>query len=911
MRQLTTLLHRKFAHVRSQTVRIVFGGALLTWLLISGASYRATMQLKADAQWVAHTHEVIARLDQLKGTIGTAEIEQHGFTLTGNTEELDAFNKTSRQAPQQLGNLRTLIEDNAAQLDQLVALETKIQDLFALYQINITWRQQQGTDLTAPITLINQTRQPLSEIDGMIRVMVDEENRLLTEREARWNTSDQSVFIVLIGGPIIIGLLLVTIFYFLDREISSRKHTEEALRKSDKLYRTFVHNFPNGSVLLFDLDLRFLVADGAGLPQVGFSREMMEGKTIWEVFSPDFAKETMEPLFRTALSGETKPFEIAYAGRIRAGFVLPVRDESDRIFAGMIMTQDVTERKQTDNALQQYMRRTETLAEISHLSAEIISDYSSLIDIIARRTAELVGDGCVLTLLSDDAEWLAPVSLYHVNPEAERFFKEITVPSRVGAGLVGHVYSTGQPLMMPVIDQAQIRASLNPIYWPYLEQFGIHSLLIVPLRVQGKVIGTLGLTRDKPGQPYTSEDQTFLQNLANRSALAISNAKLLMVQQEELTARKRIEEILLKHDAQLAKAQEIAHMGSWDHDLLTGVMIWSDQLFRIYGFKPQTFDPNPTVFYQHMHPGDVSRVKNIIAGIFKDPKPFSFEYRIIQPDSSVHTLLVTSETSVDQSGQLLRIVGIVQDITEQKAADEALAMAVEDLKRSNEELEQFAYVASHDLQEPLRMVASYVELLRRRYQGQLDDKADKYITYAVDGAVRMQQLINDLLTYSRLGKQDWVFTSVDGEKLLKHTLTNLDTTIKEQKANITHDPLPTVLANESQFGQLLQNLIGNAIKFHGNEAPCIHVSAQRVDDVWQFSIRDNGIGIAPEYAERIFVIFKRLHTHSEYPGTGIGLAVCKKIVEQHGGQIWLDSKPDKGTTFFFTIPVREAELNVR
>jgi len=202
------------------------------------------------------------------------------------------------------------------------------------------------------------------------------------------------------------------------------------------------------------------------------------------------------------------------------------------------------------------------------------------------------------------------------------------------------------------------------------------------------------------------------------------------------------------------------------------------------------------------------------------------------------------------------------------------------------------------------MVTSYVQLLARRYKGKLDGEADEFIGFAVDGAARMQQLINDLLTYSRVGTKGREFEPTDCEIILEQALENLQIAIEEKNATVTHDPLPTVLADSVQLGQLFQNLIGNAIKFQGPEPPHVHVSAGRNENGWVFSVRDNGIGIAPEYAERIFVIFQRLHTRDKHPGTGIGLAVCKKIVERHGGRTWVESKPGKGATFYFTLPGR-------
>lgn len=236
-------------------------------------------------------------------------------------------------------------------------------------------------------------------------------------------------------------------------------------------------------------------------------------------------------------------------------------------------------------------------------------------------------------------------------------------------------------------------------------------------------------------------------------------------------------------------------------------------------------------------------------------------------------------------------------------ASRALENSVADLTRSNADLQQFAYVASHDLQEPLRMVASYTQLLGKRYKGKLDSDADEFIGYAVDGANRMQRLIQDLLSYSRITTQDKAFEPIDCNGALESAIGNLRMTVEKEKAVVTHDPLPIVMGDSTQIVQLFQNLISNAIKFHGADPPRIHVSAERTDTEWLFAVRDNGIGIDSQYAARIFVIFQRLHTVADYPGTGIGLALCKKIVQRHCGRIWVDSQPGHGATFYFTFPL--------
>ena len=254
------------------------------------------------------------------------------------------------------------------------------------------------------------------------------------------------------------------------------------------------------------------------------------------------------------------------------------------------------------------------------------------------------------------------------------------------------------------------------------------------------------------------------------------------------------------------------------------------------------------------------------------------------------------------------IDSVSREITERQRAEKELKETLGDLARSNAELEQFAYVASHDLQEPLRMVSSYVQLLARRYQGKLDTDADEFIGFAVDGANRMQGLINDLLMYSRVGTKGKPFETTDCNRVLSEALLNLSAATEESGAVITNDNLPTLMADKTQMVQLIQNLVANAIKFRNKDDPCIHVSSEQKNGTWVFSVSDNGIGIDADYYDRIFAIFQRLHGKTEYPGTGIGLSVCKRIVERHGGRIWVDSESGKGSKFYFTMPVTKSSL---
>jgi len=348
------------------------------------------------------------------------------------------------------------------------------------------------------------------------------------------------------------------------------------------------------------------------------------------------------------------------------------------------------------------------------------------------------------------------------------------------------------------------------------------------------------------------------------------------------------------------------HIGNWDWNIITNKLYLSNEVSRIYGCEHQKFSVTRNDFLSYVHPDDRDYVDNSFNRALNE-KPINIDYRIILVNGEERVAHAQGEVICNEENIPVRTTGTIQDITERKKAEEILKSKFEELARSNEELEQFAYISSHDLQEPLRMITSYLQLLQRRYQGELDDKADKYIYYAVDGASRMQNLINDLLEFSRVTTRAREPEPTDSEFILNQVLSNLEIFMKENEATVSYDPLPKVMADYTQLVQVFQNLIANAIKFHSEEAPKINISAEKNASEWIFSVQDNGIGIDPQYSDKIFEVFKRLHKKEEYAGTGIGLAICKKIVELHGGRIWVESELGKGSTFYFTLPINPGE----
>jgi signal transduction histidine kinase len=451
-------------------------------------------------------------------------------------------------------------------------------------------------------------------------------------------------------------------------------------------------------------------------------------------------------------------------------------------------------------------------------------------------------------------------------------------------------------------DKTAIVAEVRPVVW------GITALAGLLLAI----IGGFGIViAHGIGRRWDSAERALRES---EEALRVANETL--------------EQRVLDRTSELAKSKQLldetgrlARVGGWDIDLEKNTLSWSDMVYQIHEIGRE-YQPTVEGGINFYAPEAIPVISEAVQRAMVDGQSFDVELELITARKNRLWVRANGQ-AYRENGKIVKIGGVFQDIHARKLAEielrkhrdhleelvndrtAELATANANLEKSNKELEQFAYVASHDLQEPLRMVSSYTQLLAQKYEAQLDDKAKKYINYAVDGAIRMQRLINDLLTYSRISTQGKPSEPVDSHSVLGEALRNLAATIEENRAVIINDDLPMVRADGSQLMLVFQNLIANAIKFRREEIPQVHISINEQEREWVFSVKDNGIGIDPRYSERLFVIFQRLHTKEEYPGTGIGLAVCKRIVERHGGRIWFESELGKGTVFFFTIPKQE------
>jgi len=416
--------------------------------------------------------------------------------------------------------------------------------------------------------------------------------------------------------------------------------------------------------------------------------------------------------------------------------------------------------------------------------------------------------------------------------------------------------------------------------------------------------------------PFTDSDGS---TLILEMGLDITERK--QAEAELMQHRHHLEELVQERTGQLAAAH--AQMEAVVRHLDEGVVLadiegrmlqWNPAATAMHGFASleeaqRRLVEFTEVFELSTMDGTVLPVDQWpLARILRGENLHDWEVRVRRLQGDWQRIFSYGGTLVrDAQGQPFLALVTLSDVTERKRAEEQLRRAAEELARSNKDLEQFAYVASHDLQEPLRMVTGYMQLLSQRYKGRLDDQADTFIGYAVDGAQRMSTLIHDLLAYSRVSTQGKPLCPASAEEALDAALRNLRAAVEQERAAITRDPLPVVRADKAQLARLFQNLIGNAVKYRSPDRPAeIHVSACRERGQWVFTVRDNGIGFEQQYEDKVFMVFQRLHGRRKYPGTGIGLAICKRIVERHGGRIWATSEPGRGSVFHFTIPTDAA-----
>lgn len=661
-------------------------------------------------------------------------------------------------------------------------------------------------------------------------------------------------------------------------DITERKRAERELLAEKEKLDSIVKGIGAGLSLL-DSEARLVWANGIWQRWFG-SIEELKGKLCHELYDLKEPQKECSALctlrtgqiergesFAEIIDGEKRYFQLTTA---------PVKDDKGNIIQMVELTQDITERKRGEEALLESEKRYRSLFEDSPISLweEDFSDIKKYIDIL--RASGVKDFRTYFNNHSEDVTNCAGmVKIIDINKATLELYKAKSKEELLGN--LRKVFSDGA-------DEA-FREELTAI-------------------AEGKSMFEIeAINRTLTGEK---------KNIALRWSMAPEHEarwSKVLVSITDLTERKKAEEALRESEIKFRSITQSATDAIISADSDDNIISWNKGAQTIFGYtEEEALGKSLTIIiperHRDAHKKGLKRVNS------------TGEKRIIgktvglvgmRKDGSEFPLELSLSTWKTEKRRLYS--GIIRDVTERKQAEEKLKQTLTELERSNKDLEQFAYAASHDLQEPLRTVSNFSQLLAKRYKGELDAKADQFIGFIVDGATRMQQMIDDLLAYSRVSTRAKPFELTSCETIFNQAMTNLKAAIEESGAIVTHDPLPTIMADASQMVQLFQNLLSNAIKFQ-KEKPRITVSAVQSGNEWFFSVQDNGIGIAPEFMEHIFKMFQREHASAQYPGTGVGLAICKKIVERHGGRIWVKSEQGKGSTFYFTIPERGEDENL-
>ena len=630
-------------------------------------------------------------------------------------------------------------------------------------------------------------------------------------------------------------------------DITAQRIAEQAVRESEERYRrTF--ELAGSGLAHVGLDGCFLRVNRRLCEFLGYSESELIGLKVKDLSHPE-DHDAADAARARVLSGESESARLDKRYLRKDGAIVWAniaiameRDAAGKPLYAVSVIDDITARRETDAALRESEERY-------------------------RRTFELAGSG------------VAHIALDRKFIRVNRRLCEILGYSE--QELIG---MTGRQISHPD-DLDVINAQRAKLYAGEIDRVRVEKRY---LRKDGSTVWvafSMVVERDASGTP-TYEIAIF----------------------DDITERRRAEAAVRESEERFRSLTQLSSDWYWEQDAQFGLRFMSRRMGERTGLDAAAYLGRKRWDQPALNLTDADWASH--RAQLERHEPFrDFEMERPTPSGSTRWIVVSGEPIFDAAGSFTGYRGVGSDITERKQAEAELKRThaelekkAEELQRSNAELEQFAYVASHDLQEPLRMVSSYTQLIGKRYGDKLDGDAKEFMHYIVDGAARMKQLIEDLLAYSRVGTKGKEFKPVPLEAPLRKAITNLRAAIEESGAAVTWDPLPTVNADEVQLAQLFQNLMGNALKFRGAAVPRIHVSALEKDAEWQLTIADNGIGIEPQYFERIFMLFQRLHTMGEYPGTGIGLAICKKVVERHGGRIWVASQLGEGSQFHITLP---------
>jgi PAS domain S-box-containing protein len=945
-------------------LQLAFGFAVLALLAVGAISYRSLIESSESDQWVRHTEQVLEKLQDLLATVQTAESIARGYLLTGDKSFIDVYHADLAKTERDLVMVRNLTADNAGQQQRLDTLATLATREFKLAEKALSLRHTDGLQAATAAIQEGSNKQIMDDLQKAIGEMQDEELRLLVLREADANRHLTQTKTVLILGTILGSLIATFAGWSVLRENSESKDSgAKYLGLLEAAPDAMVVVNQGGDIVLLNVqaEKQFgyrrdellgqkvkniipkgfaerLIADGtrsaveALAQQIGTGIELIARRKDKTEFPIEIMLSPLESAEGTLVTAAIRDISVRRAaekhlgqmeGRYRglleaapdamvvvnqSGAIVLLNVQAEKQFGYRrdelvgqqvknIIPEGFAERLIADgtrsaaDALAQQIgtgieliarRKDKTEFPIEIMLSPLESAEGTLVtaairDISVRRAAEKhLGqmEGRYRGLLE-----AAPDAMVVVNPSGEIVLLNVQAEKQFG-------YQRDE-----LVGQ-KVKNIIPEGFAERLIADGTRSAADALAQQMGTGIELIGRRKNRSAFPI----EIML------SPLESSEGTLVTAAIRDISVRKTAEKHLAQMEGRYRGLLEAAPDAMVVVNQGGEIVLLNVQAEKKFGYHRDELVGQkvkniiPEGFAERLVADALRSVEEALAqqigtgieltGRRKDKSEFPIEL-MLSPLESAEGTLVTAA---------------VRDITTRKKAEANLLNKVEELNRSNEELGQFAYIASHDLQEPLRMVASYTQLLSRRYKGKLDSDADEFIAFAVDGASRMQRLIQDLLAYSRVGTKGKDLLDISSEEALQQALINLRGAIEEKSAVVTHDALPLVLADETQLIQLFQNLVGNAIKYQSAGIPKVHISAAKNGGKkWTFSVKDNGLGIDSQYFEKIFGMFQRLHKREEFDGTGIGLAICKKIVERHGGNISVESQPGHGSTFRFAL----------
>jgi PAS domain S-box-containing protein len=951
-------------------VHLALGAAILASFVVGAISYRSMAASTESDRWVRHTHEVLEKLQNLLAAMQSMESSYRGFALTGKESYLDSYRASIASAQQGEAAVRNLTGDNPKQEILVPTLERMTAQKIQFGERVISLRQTTGLEAAADAVRSGPGERIMDEFQGVVRQMHDEELRLLMLRDATAKRRFGQTKTVLILGTVLGLLIAVAAGWSLKRDSSGGELAEEVLRQCEEKYQMLLDEVQDYAIFMLDPQ-GIIVSWNAGAGRIkGYRGEQIIGHNFSCFFPPeDIKRGRPEEVLRvTAANGrhEYQGMRVRKDGsRFLARIIFKaLRDPAGNLRGFSEISRDLSESKQSGEKYRGLLEAAPDAMVVVNQGGQIVllnvqaeKQFGYHRDeLVGQQVKNIIPEGFAERLIADGTRTAAQALAQQIGTGIELYGRRKDGSDFPIEIMLSPLESAEGILVTAAIRDISVRrdaekhlAQMEGRYRGLLEAAPDAMVVVNPggeivlLNVQAEK--QFGYSRDELlGQKVKSLiPEGFAERLISDGTRTAAEALAQQIGTGiELIGRRKdgtqfpielmlsplesaegilvtaaIRDISVRRDAE----NHLARMEGRYRGLLEAApdaMVVVNQSGEIVLLNVQA----EKQFGYHRDELLGQRVKNIV--------PEGFAERLIADAlRSAEDALAQqigmgieltgrrkngSEFPIEimlsplESAEGVLVTAAIRDISVRKKSEEHLVKTVGELKRSNDELQQFAYVASHDLQEPLRMVASYTQLLAKRYKGRLDSDADEFIAFAVDGSIRMQGLVQDLLVYSRAGTNGKVLHEISSENALKEALTNLRATMEESGAIVTHDSLPTITTDDTQLVQVFQNLVGNAIKYHGLKAPLVHVSAKKNGgNEWIFSVRDNGLGIDPQYFERIFILFQRLHGPREFKGTGIGLAICKKMLERLGGRIWVESQPEKGSTFYFALPERDGK----